>query len=141
MAVTDISSSAVRVRLSFDAGITYKKVVCKQGFEVDITKEVTKEQSDCQQHVAVGNATDWSTNFEFILNLTPESTECSAADIADAAQDGTLVYIKVDNADSSATYYRQGTGYITNYKETGPLNGLVKATGTLTGVGTLDLTA
>ncbi len=141
MAVTTIESKDLRYRISVDSGTTYKKLVCKQAFDMDSKKNITVEESDCGQHVSVGSATDTTFNFEFILNLTPAIGEISAADVAAAHDAGTLVYIKVDDADSGATYYRSASGYLESYKESAPLNGLVKGSGTFRVNGSVDFTA
>lgn len=140
MAVTTISSSSIRFKISYDGGATYLKVVCKQAFDIDLSKDVATEQSDCGDHVAVGTSTPASFNFEFILNTTPAATETSADAVFAAVIAGTEVKLKADNADTAATYYRQASGFLTNYKETAPLNGLVKSTGTFKVNGLIDIT-
>jgi hypothetical protein len=140
MAVTTVQSKDIRFKISYDDGTTYKKLVCKQAFDIDLSKEVQTEKSDCGEHVSVGNATEATFNFEFILNLTPATGETSAAEVFAAADLGTKVLIKADNADSSPTYYRQAAGYLQNYKESAPLSGLVKGTGTFKVDGSIDIT-
>jgi hypothetical protein len=117
-------------------GVTYKTAVCKKAVNVAIEPQITQEESDCGTHTAVGS-TRWSFDAEVILNTTPNgATEVSINTIAGYANAGTTVYVKLVNA---GTYYRQGSGIITNYRETLPLNGFVTASFTFTGDGTLDL--
>lgn len=117
-------------------GVTYKSVVCKKAWNVAIDPQITSEDSDCGVHTSVGT-TRWSFDAEIILNTTPNgATEVSANTVAGYANAGTLVYVKLVY---SGSYYRQGQGYITNYRESAPLNGLVSASFTFTGDGTLDL--
>jgi hypothetical protein len=132
---TVLQSRNVPLAFSSD-GLTYKTVVCKKSFDVNIDPSLTTEESDCGVHSAPG-ATRWSFGFEIIMNTTPNgSTELSANTIAGWANSGTLVYAKLI---SSGAYYRQGQGYITNYKESAPQSGFVTATGTFVGDNTLDI--
>jgi len=118
-------------------GSTYKNVVCKKATSLNVDNSVNKEQTDCGTFSALGSV-QWSFDFEGILNTTPAgATEVSANEMLGYANDQTLVYVKMLY---STTIYRQGQGYITNYKETYNTNGLVGFTATFTGDGTLDIT-
>jgi hypothetical protein len=118
--------------------VTYKNVVCKKLWNLNIEKVVTQEDSDCATHTEVG-ATRFTFDFEFILNTTPNgATEWGSDAVIGWTNNGTLVYFKIT---SGSTYFRSASGYITNYVESAPQGGLVTATGTVTGTGTLDTTA
>lgn len=133
---TVLQSRNVALSMSSD-GNTYYQVVCKKAAGVAIEPQITQEDSDCGPHTSAGT-TRWSFDAEVILNTTPNgATEISVDTIAGWANNATTVYAKLVNG----TYYRQGAGIVTNYRETLPLNGLVTATFTFTGDGTLDLTA
>lgn len=138
---TALASRDVPVMLSTD-DITYKKVVCKKAWNLSIDPQIVEEDSDCGPLIAPGTV-KWSVDMEFIMNLTPNgSTEISANEVAGYANNGTTVYIKLLYPDPGGTsFYRQGSGLITNYKENAPVNGLVSATCTFKGSGTLDLSA
>jgi hypothetical protein len=132
---TILASNQVPFALSLDGGLTYKNVVCKKLWGMTIDKTLVQEETDCDTLTAVG-ATKFSFNFEFVLNTTPNTaTEISANEVAEAANEGTIAYAKLQ-ADG---YYRQGGGYITNYQENAAQGGMVSATGTFTGSGPLAL--
>ena len=132
---TTLASKLIPFALSSD-DVTYKNVVCKKAWDLNIDLPLTQEESDCSVHTAVGTP-KWAFNFEIILNTTPDSNQYSADAVATFANNGTRIFVKV----TYTGYYRQGAGYITNWKESAPVNGLVTCTGTFTGDGTLDLTA
>jgi hypothetical protein len=138
---TVLQSKLVPFTISTD-GSTYKSVVCKKAWGLTIEPQVTEDESDCGPHTAVGTS-KWSMDVELIMNTTPNgSTEISANTIAGYANDGTLIYMKIQYPTSGSpgtTIYRQGQGYISNYKETASQGGFITATATIRGDGTLDL--
>jgi hypothetical protein len=133
---TVVQSRNVPFAVSTD-GNTYKNVVCKKTWGLTLAPQFTEEDSDCGTLTAVGSVR-FSFDFEIVLNTTPNgATEISANEMAGYANNGTLIYVKLV---STGVYFRQGSGYITNYTESAPINGFVTATGTVTGSGTLDIT-
>lgn len=134
-AMSPIQSSAVPFAVGTD-GIAYKNLVCKRLWGLTINPTITEEESDCGVAVGVGIA-HFSFNFEIIMSTTPNgATEVSANTTAAWANNGTLVYVKLI---SGSDYIRKGSGYISNYQESAPLNGVITATGTITGNGTISL--
>ena len=134
---TTLAANLVPFAISAD-DITYKNVVCKKAWNLNLDIPVTQEESDCSIHTSVG-AVRWSFDFEIILNLTPNgATEVSADTVIGYAINKTTFYVKVAY---SSSYYRQGAGYITNWRESAPQGGLITCTGTFTGDGTLDTAA
>lgn len=134
---TTVAARSVPVAISTD-GLTYKNVVCKKLWNLQVEKVVTEEESDCDTHIEVGS-TKFSYDFEFILNTTPNgATEWGSDAVLGWTINGTLIYIKTT---SGSPYYRSGAGYITNYTESAPQGGLITATGTFRGTGSLDIEA
>lgn len=133
---TALAANLVPFALSTD-GNTYKNVVCKKAWGLTLDAAVTQEDTDCATFSSVA-APRWSINFEIVLNLTPNSDEFSANDVAGFANERTQVYVKLLY---SSSYYRQGAGYISNWQESAPQGGVVTCTGTFTGTGVLDLSA
>src|SRR5574338_316741 len=133
---TALQSKGIVFNIGTD-GVTYKKAVCKKSFDWSIEPQITQEDTDCGPLIAVGTV-KFSFNFELVLNTTPNSsTEVSANEIANYANNGTTVYIQTEStADSGASYYRQASGLLSNYKESAAVNGLLTATGTFIGNGT-----
>lgn len=134
-AFTPIQSKLVPFAIGTD-GITYNNLVCKKTWGLTWTPSITEEETDCGIAVGVG-AVKFSFNFEIVLNTTlAGATEVSANQMAGYANNGTLVYVSLV---SGTDYIRKGSGYISNYQESAPLNGVITATGTITGNGTISL--
>lgn len=139
---TDLQSRLVPFAISTN-GTTYYNVVCKKTWDLTGDKPLVEDDSDCGHHVAVGASTKYTIGFELIFNSTPDSDQKSSNDLMGYFDAGTLLYFKLQYPTSGSpgtTYYRQGTGYITQYKEQAPLNGFIISTGTLTMNGSIDLT-
>lgn len=134
---TKIASSAVPFAISSD-GITYKNVVCKKVWNLSSDVEISAEETDCGRLTSVGTP-GWTFDAEFVLNTTPNgATEWGYDALFAFHNAGTLIYVKTT---SGSSYYRQGQGYITSWKETANQGGMVTAQITFTGDGTLDITA
>jgi hypothetical protein len=134
---TTVAARSVPVAISTD-GVTYKNAVCKKLWNLTLEKVTTEEESDCGTHAEVG-ATKITVDFEFILNTTPNgATEWGSDSVINWADAGTLVYIKLT---SGSTYFRSVSGYFTNYTEAAPQGGLVAATVSFKGTGTIDTSA
>lgn len=134
---TYLQSSTVPFALSSD-GNTYKNVVCKKTWDWNFEKTVVEDESDCGPAIGVNTASTKTTfNFEFLLNTTPNNTDWVYDSVFSLFDAGTLVYVKT----TGSGYYRQGSGYFTNLKETAALNGLVTITGTFRGTSSIDITA
>jgi len=132
MSFNPIQSANVPFAIGTD-GITYKNVVCKRLWGLTLTPTITEEETDCGIAVGVG-AVKFQFNFEFVMTTTPAGTEISANTVFGYANNATLVYVLLQQG---SNYIRRGSGYISNYQESAPLNGVITATGTITGQGTL----
>lgn len=133
---TTLQGKLVPLAISTD-GITYKNVVCKKVANLNLDSAVNKEDTDCGSFSGLG-AVNWTVDIEGLLNLTPEgATEVSGGTMLGYANNQTLVYIKFLYG---TDIYRQGAGYLSNYKETFETNSLVSFTATFTNNGALDIT-
>lgn len=134
---TTLQSSSVPFAMGTD-GISYKNVVCKKLWGLNLNPTLIEDESDCGPHTATGTK-KFSFNVEFLLNTTPNgASEISANEVATWANNGTTVYVLLQYL---TQYYRQGSGVISAYSESAPLNGFITATATISGNGLLDLTA
>jgi hypothetical protein len=132
-AFTPIQARNVPFAVGTD-GITYKNLVCKKVWGLTMTPTITEEETDCGIATGVG-AVKFSFNFEIVLNTTlAGATEISANQMMAFVNAGTLLYILLQ---SGSDYIRRGSGYISNYQESAPQGGLISATGTITGNGTI----
>lgn len=131
---TTLLSKLVPFAISTD-GSNYSNIVCKKAWDMSLDIPLVQEDTDCGKITGVGTP-GFTFNVEFIFNTTPGSGEVSANEVAGYANSSTLVYVKVSDG---AGYIRSGSGYLTNYKESAPVNGFITATATLTGSGTISL--
>lgn len=132
---TTVSSLSVPFAISRDGGVTFKNVVCKKTWNINLDNTVVEEETDCGVLTETG-ATKVTFGFEFVLNTTPNgATEWGSDDVLNMANDKETIVVKTTNG---TTYYRSMTGKITNYQEQAPQGGMVNATGTFQGTGTLD---
>lgn len=133
---TFLQSVSVPFAIGTD-GISYKNAVCKKTWGLSITPTLVEEETDCGVATSTG-AKKFQFSLELVLNTTPNgATELSANELANWANSGTLVYVMLTD---SAGYLRSGSGYISNYTEAAPQGGVVGATMTVSGNGTLDVT-
>ena len=132
---TTLQGKLVPFQISTD-DITYKNVVCKKVSNLNLDSSVNKEETDCGSFSGLG-AVNWTVDIEGLLNLTPNTaTEVSGNEMLGYANDQTLVYVKFVY---STDIYRQGAGYLSNYKETYETNSLVSFSATFTNNGPLDI--
>ena len=137
---TTLQSNLVPFALSSDDN-TYKNVVCKKAWSFNGTTPVNTEQTDCGPLVGLAS-NEFTFDFEGVLNSTPNgSTEMSFKDMLTVYNNQTLQYAKVKYPDGTgATFYIQGSGYITNLKLTNNVGNLHTFSATFSGQGTLDIT-
>src|SRR6185503_18906729 len=103
-------------------GITYKNLVCKKLWGLQLTPTIIEEETDCGVATGAG-AVKFSFNFEIVLNTTPNgATEVSANTVFGWANNNTLVYVLLQ---SGSSYIRRGSGYISNYTESAPQGGFI----------------
>lgn len=138
---TTIQSNQVPLTISTDGGVTAKNVVCKRAWNLNLTTSVNSEETDCGIEKGLG-ATDWTMDFEGVVNTTPNSpTEMSAAEIAQLALGQTLVTIATQTGNGlGSNFYVTGNGYITDFAVQNSVGNLLAFTFTFNGVGVPDFT-
>jgi hypothetical protein len=134
---TSILSSAVPFAVSADGGVTFKFAVCKKTWGYTGSATLVEEETDCDVLTAVG-AIKNSFTLELVLNTTPNgSTELASDALMNYFQNKTQLVVKLSNG---STFYRSIAAYISAYAENAPQGGMVNATVTFNGSGTLDTT-
>src|SRR5205809_106635 len=128
---TPLASRLVPFAISTD-GTTYNNVVCKKSWDLALNIPLVQEDTDCGKITGVGTP-GFTFGVEFVFTTTPGAGEISANTVMGYANAGTLIYVKISNG----TYIRSGSGYLSDYKESAPVNGFITATATVTGNGTI----
>jgi hypothetical protein len=143
MAVTTVLGQNVPLTISTDSGSTYRTVVCNKAWGFTGDTSITEDESDCGPHTAVGQA-KWSFSVEGLYNTTPTSTEISGEELLSLWANKTSFLIKCQYPTSGTPggdMYIQGSVYLTNYQINKTTNGFISFSGTLTGDGSVDVTA
>lgn len=140
-AADSVQSTLTLAKISIDAGVTKKSLVCLTAFNFTGSTPTTDEDSWCGKHVGLGsNSFEWTG--DIIVNTNPgASTEVSYADLLSIWNNQTLAIIYDQYPSDGSEWYQSASGYITNITKTQSAGQLVKATITFKGVGTLDITA
>lgn len=137
---TAIQSNQVPLTLSTD-NITFRNIVCKRAWNFNGTTSVNSEETDCGIEKGLG-ASDWTMDFEGVLNTTPNSpTEWSAAAVAGFWVNQTLMYIKAQTGNGTGSnFFVTGSGYVTDFAVQDSVGNLVAFTFTFNGTGVPDFT-
>lgn len=141
MATTTLNGNDIPLKISTDAGTTYKSVVCATTSGIEITRDIVQKPTKCGDLTTVGNA-KWSANVEGVVNTTPTAlTEVSYEDLLGIIVNNTATLIKVESPVAAGTdFYIQGTVIMTGLNLSMPSGDFVEFTCTLTGSGVIDIT-
>jgi hypothetical protein len=138
-AVTDsVQQSIVPLKISTDDGTTKKSIVCLTDGGFSFSTATTSEVSQCGTHTGKG-ASDWEYTVTFIVNTNPGATEVSLGDLIALAGAKTDFLVYDQHPSDGTDWYLSGTVFISALSHTLGAEGLIKATATLKGVGTLDI--
>jgi hypothetical protein len=126
-------------------GTTWKQLICETESGFDFSRETTTApRTKCDGAATGQNITlqgyTWSMNFDAIADDSPTSAQVTYADMQGYAVNGTLLYVRQQNAASTADVYQQGTCYLTELSSAHPESDFVTFTGTFSGHGDIDIT-
>ena len=140
MATTTLNGNDIPLKISTDAGTTYKSVVCATTSGIEITRDISQKPTKCGDLTTVGNV-KWTANVEGVVNITPAVTEVSYEDLLGIIVNNTATLIKVESPVAAGTdFYIQGTVIMTGLNLSMPSGDFVEFTCTLTGSGIIDIT-
>lgn len=141
MPVTTLQSNLVPIKISVDAGVTKKAIVCKKSWSFNGTTATNEDETDCGIHVGLG-ANKWGFPFEGVVNTTPTgASEVSAEDLLGIWNAQTLFLVYIDYPAAAGTdLYLSGSAYITEFNIVNQVGSLLIFSGRITGTGALDVT-
>jgi hypothetical protein len=116
----------------------WKEIVCGQDTGIDGSKNITTLETKCGTLKTAGPA-NWQLTGSGVANTTPDSDEISADDLIDIMQGSGQVLVKLVHATTAALYYRQGTGTMTAYSESGSVSDSITFDFTIEIDGNLDI--
>ena len=102
----------VPLLLSFDAGITYKTLICLQQFDEAIDAPIDEQETDCGKVTTPGTI-GAIVNFQAICETNPSASQCTLQDCKLAIKAGTLVWVKYQNP--ADDYVAEGEAFYSNY--------------------------
>jgi hypothetical protein len=142
--MADIQSVNYPIQLSTDGGTTYRSLVCLENYDIPVERSITETETFCGKSVGLGSLS-FNPSGSAVCKNAPDSDEITYKEMVAAEVDGTLVKFKI-SAPASGTeagddFYLAGDCYVTSTTLQFATNELVKFSWTLTGTGTLDVTA
>lgn len=139
-AANKISSNDVLLAISSNIVTPeWLDVVCGQDIDIDWSKDITTLKTKCGTVKAAGEPSITITGTG-VANYSPEAGEASADEIAALMQGNSEVKVRVQDETTPANYYREGTGTVTSYSESLPLDGALTFDFTIEVSGNLELT-
>lgn len=140
MATTTLNGNDIPLKISTDAGVTYKSIVCATSSDVKMSRDIKEKDTKCGKLTTVGNLT-WSIDVSGVLNTTPAGTEVSYEDLLSIIVNNTSTLAKIESPVAAGTdFYIQGTVVMTNLDLGTPSGDFAEFSCTLTGSGTVDIT-
>lgn len=118
----------------------YKEIVCGQDTGLDGSKNITTLETKCGTLKTAGPA-NWQLTGSGVANSEPGTNELSADELIGIMQGDTQVLVKLVHATDTALYYRQGTGTMTAYSESGSVSDSITFDFTIEIDGNLDTSA
>lgn len=118
----------------------YKEVVCSIDNGLSGTRDVNTQSTKCGVIKGKGQP-NYTITGSLAANHTPESDEVSADELIALFDSGANFLFKLADATTPANYYRQGTGFFSDYNETANDGSNVEADFTIEVIGSLDITS
>jgi hypothetical protein len=142
MPVTTVQGKLIPLKISTDAGVTKKSIVCLIDSPFESDKAINREQSQCGTHTAMGDQT-WGWDVSGIVNLTPTgASEVSFEDLLALHVAETQVAVYMDYPVGVGTdFYISGNAWLSRIRLENPVGGLARFTARLEGDGTMDIAA
>lgn len=137
--MASIQSKDIPLEFSAD-GTTWLKLVCRtsNNFKSDIS--ITEEETDCGIEIGLG-AQKWGFDFSAVVKKDPATDEASYKQILQWHTGKTKVQVRQQSGASGVDFYQGGEAYFTSVAQDYSTNSVIKFSGSLKGVGGLDLAA
>lgn len=138
---TTLNGNDIPLKISIDAGATYKTVTCATTSGVEMSRDVSETETKCGLLTTVGNV-KWAVSVEGVVNTSVAGTEISYEELLSIMVNNTSTLVKVESPVAAGTdFYIQGTVVMTNLNLDLPSGDFVTFTADLQGSGTPDISA
>lgn len=128
---TPVQSSSVLLKISFDAGVTYKDLVCLENYSIEATTTTTTDDTlNCGRLYGLGPIGTQITGTG-VCETTPLSTQVTQKDLRNAQNAGTLLYFAANYptiGSSGGQISNNASGFVTAVGEQFAAGALAKFT-------------
>lgn len=140
---TEHSGSLMVFKISEDAGVTKKRLVCEISDGVQTTNALSEKESRCGTFTAIKSA-KYVYSGTAICNMEPSVSEVSFADVQQYQKAKTKLWFEYQNEASTdvtegAGVYNQGYGYFTDSNLTANDGEVIEFTWSFSATGNVDL--
>ena len=140
MATTTLNGTDIPLKISTDAGVTYKTVVCATTSKVSMSRDTKETDTKCGILSAAGSL-KWTVNVDGVVNTTPTGTETSYEDLLSIMSANTATLVKIESPVAAGTdFFISGSVVMSNLDLDLPSGDFVSFSCTLSGSGTVDIT-
>jgi hypothetical protein len=139
--MADIQSTLVPLELSED-GVTWKTVVCLEGYNIPVSTATTETETFCGKSVGLGAKT-FNPTGNAVCKADNSTNEVTYKEMLDWQLNNTLIYFRSaypSGGSVSAPVFLAGQCYVTETDLIFQTSDAVKFSFTLLGTGTLDNT-
>lgn len=139
--MANVQSTSVPLELS-DDGVNWMTLVCLEGWQHTLSKEITETETFCGLAVGLGT-TKFSGTADAVCETEPTSNQVTYNYVQAALDGETLLYFRIQSPSSGSTgsvVYNSGRIYINSVQLTAATKETLKFSVQFTGVGTPDIT-
>lgn len=127
---TPVQSSSVPLSISFDAGVTYKSLVCMENYNITSTTTTTTDDTFCGRFIGLGPI-GTQISGTGVCESAPLTTQVTQKDLRAAQNAGTLLYFQANYpiaGSAGGQISNNASGYCTATAEQLAAGALIKYT-------------
>lgn len=141
--MASVQSTLVPLELSFNGGTTWQILVCLTQYNIPLERATNVTETFCGTETGLGALT-FNPSFTAVTKLDVESNQVTYARLLTAMVNEELIQFRSQYPGSGSigvNWYLRGSCYVTSLDKQFQTGQTVQFTGTLTGTGSLDITA
>lgn len=138
--MAEIQGNLVNIEVDFTGvGDAFNDIICQTSGTVSMSRPINRTQTNCGSKVSIGVA-EWTVSGDFVLDNAPGAGQKSFEDVLAAANNGTLVKVRVQHDGTGSDFYFMGDAYITGVELNWATEETVSFSATWEITGTVDTT-
>lgn len=141
--MASIQSTLVPLELSFNNGATWQTLVCLTQHNMPLERATNVTETFCGTETGLGALT-FNPSFTAVVKTDVASNQVTYNRLLTAMNNEELIMFRIQNPTSGSIglyFYISGTAYVTSLDLQFQTGQTIQFTGTLTGTGSLDITA